>query len=67
MIRLPKKHAPNATDDAAPILIPDGTRERTFGDYLRHVAAHAGTIPATLGEFGRCVDCVRLRCFKLDA
>ena len=54
-------------DDAAPILVPKGTGEFTFGDHLRHLHEHAGDIPATLDEFGRCAHCVRRGWFKLNA
>ncbi len=53
--------------EAAPILVPACTADRTYGDHLRHLAEHAGAIPATLDEFGRCVVCVRLGCFRLNA
>jgi hypothetical protein len=36
---------PRATDDTAPILVPYGAGIWTFGDHLRHLAAHAGHIP----------------------
>ena len=38
-----------------------------YADHLRHLAEHAGTIPACLDEFGRCIECLRLGCWKLDA
>lgn len=48
----------DAGDHAAPILVPTDTRKPTFGDHLVHLAEHAGTIPARLDKFGRCVYCV---------
>jgi hypothetical protein len=55
-------------DDTTPILIPDGGAGIwTFGDHLKHLAAHAGTIPLTLDEFGRCVICVRRGFFRPNA
>jgi hypothetical protein len=30
-----------------------------YGRHMRHLAEHAGTIPARLDEFGRCAYCVR--------
>jgi hypothetical protein len=54
-------------DDTTPILVPDGAGIWTFGDHLRHLAAHAGTIPLTLDEFGRCVICVRRGFFRPNA
>ena len=62
-----KTSAPRAADDAAPILVPDGAGIWTFGDHLRHLAGHAGTIPLMLDEFGRCVICIRRGFFKPDA
>ncbi len=38
-----------------------------YGDHLRHLAGHAGTMPPALDEFGRCVVCVRLGWFRLNA
>jgi hypothetical protein len=67
MTRLPKKPTPDAEEEAAPILVPKGTGEFTFGDHLRHLHEHAGDIPATLDEFGRCAHCVRRGWFKLDS
>jgi len=58
---------PLGTDDAAPILVPACTGDQTYGDHLRHLAGHAGTIPQTLDEFGRCIVCIRLGCFSLNA
>ena len=54
-------------DDAAPILVPKRTTDQTYGDHLRHLAGHAGTMPPALDEFGRCVVCVRLGWFRLNA
>jgi hypothetical protein len=54
-----KTSIPRAAADSAPILVPDGAGIWTFGDHLRHLNAHAGTIPLELDEFGRCVICVR--------
>ncbi len=54
-------------DHASPILVPKDTRAPTFGDHLVHLAEHAGTIPARLDEFGRCIYCVRRGWFKFDA
>ena len=54
-------------DDTTPILVPDGAGIWTFGDHLKHLAAHAGTIPLTLDEFGRCVICVRRGFFRPNA
>ena len=54
-------------DDTAPILVPDGAGIWTFGDHLRHLAGHAGTIPLALDEFGRCLICIRRGFFKPDA
>jgi hypothetical protein len=65
--RLIKKTVLHAVDDTSPILAPKGTGEFTFGDHLRHLHEHAGTIPATLDEFGRCAHCVRRGWFKPDA
>jgi hypothetical protein len=59
-----KTSTPRAADDTAPILVPDGTGIWTFGDHLRHLGGHAGTIPLVLDEFGRCVICVRRGFFK---
>ena len=35
-------------DDAAPILVPAHVQSWTFGDHLRLLAEHAGTLPPTL-------------------
>ena len=67
MTRLPKKPTPDAEEEAAPILVPKATGELTFGDHLRHLHEHAGDIPATLDEFGRCAHCVGRGWFKLDS
>ena len=66
-VPLNKKTVLHAVDDTSPILVPKGTAKFTFGDHLRHLHEHAGTIPATLDEFGRCVHCVRRGWFKPDA
>jgi hypothetical protein len=57
---------PQAKDNSAPILVPAGSGE-TYGDHLRHLAGHAGTIPLSLDEFGRCIVCLRLGCFRPNA
>ena len=54
-----KISTPRTADDTAPIIVPDGAGIWTFGDHLRHLAGHAGTIPLALDEYGRCVICVR--------
>ena len=54
-----KTSTPRAADDTAPILVPDGAGIWTFGDHLRHLAGHAGTIPLALDEYGRCLVCIR--------
>jgi len=59
--------APRMADGTAPILVPYGAGIWTFGDHLRHLAGHAGTIPLVLDEFGRCVLCVRRGLFKPNA
>ena len=56
-----------AADDTAPILVPEGAGIWNFGDHLRHLARHAGTIPLELDEFGRCVICVRRGFFNPNA
>jgi hypothetical protein len=53
-------------DDAAPILVPAYLQRWTFGDHLRYLAAHAGTLPPTLDEFGRYAICVRRGLFTPD-
>jgi hypothetical protein len=62
-----KTSAPQAAKDAAPIIVPDGVGIWTFGDHLRHLNAHAGTIPRELDDFGRCVICVRRGLFTPNA
>jgi hypothetical protein len=62
-----KTSTPRTADDTAPILVPDGAGIWTFGDHLRHLAGHAGTIPLALDEFGRCVICVRRGFFTPNA
>ena len=37
-----------------------------YGRHLRHLAEHAGTIPARLDEFGRCAYCVQRGWWKPD-
>ena len=64
---LKNKDVLHLLDDAAPILVPKGVGEFTFSDHLRHLHEHAGDIPATLDEFGRCAHCVRRGWFKLDS
>ena len=58
---------PRVADDSAPILVPDGVGIWTFGDHLRHLAGHAGTIPLELDEYGRCLICLRRGFFTPDA
>ncbi len=58
---------PLTADDGAPILLPASREDRTYGDHLRHLASHAGALPPTLDEFGRCTVCVRLGWFRLNA
>lgn len=62
-----KTLTPRAADDSAPILVPYGAGIWTFGDHLRHLAAHNGHIPLPLDEFGRCVICVRRGFFTPNA
>jgi hypothetical protein len=62
-----KTLTPRAADDTAPIIVPYGAGIWTFGDHLRHLAAHAGHIPLELDEFGRCVICIRRGFFTPDA
>jgi hypothetical protein len=62
-----KTSAPRTAHDTAPILVPDGAGIWTFGDHLRHLAGHAGTIPLARDEAGRCLICVRRGFFKPDA
>jgi hypothetical protein len=54
-------------DDAAPILVLKDTAEFTFSDHLRHLHEHAGDIPATLDQYGRCARCVARGWFKSNA
>ncbi len=56
-----------ADDDIAPILVPDGAGIWTFGDHLRHLAGHAGTIPLARDEAGRCLICLRRGFFTPNA
>jgi hypothetical protein len=58
---------PRIADDTAPILVPYGAGIWTFGDHLRHLAGHRGTIALALDEFGRCVICVRRGFFRPNA
>ncbi len=62
-----KTSIPRTADDSAPILVPYGAGIWTFGDHLRHLAAHAGHIPLELDEFGRCVICIRRGFFTPNA
>jgi hypothetical protein len=62
-----KASTPRTADETAPILVPEGAGIWTFGDHLRHLARHAGTIPLELDEFGRCVICVRRGYFNPNA
>lgn len=54
-------------EDATPISVVKDTAEFTFSDHLRHLHEHAGTIPAMLDEYGRCVRCVARGWFKPNA
>jgi hypothetical protein len=67
MARRPKKHALDVEEVAPPILVHKSADHVTYGEHLRHLAEHAGTVPARLDEFGRCAHCVRRGWFKLDA
>lgn len=67
MPRWPKKYTLNADSDAEAIVLPKDAGEFTFGDHLRHLHEHAGDIPATLDEFGKCIHCVRRGWFKLHS
>lgn len=58
---------PRVAHDSAPIVVPDGAGIWTFGDHLRHLAGHAGTIPLALDEYGRCLICVRRGLFTPNA
>ncbi len=62
-----RSRSPQTADDATPILVPACTGNQTYGDHLSHLAEHAGTIPPTLDEFGRCAVCVRLGWFRPNA
>jgi hypothetical protein len=62
-----KTFRPRISDDAALILVPYGAGIWTFGDHLRHLAGHRGTIPLALDEFGRCLICVRRGFFTPNA
>jgi hypothetical protein len=62
-----KTCTPRTADDTAPIIVPDGAGIWTFGDHLRHLAGHRGTIPLERDEFGRCVICVRRGFFTTNA
>jgi hypothetical protein len=62
-----KTSAPQVAEDAAPIIVPDGVGIWMFGDHLRHLAGHAGTIPLALDEYGRCLICVRRGLFTPNA
>jgi hypothetical protein len=62
-----KASTPRTADDTAPILVPDGAGIWTFGDHLRHLAGHAGTIPLARDEAGRCFICLRRGFFTLNA
>ena len=62
-----KVSTPRLGDDGTAILVPDGAGIWTFGDHLRHLAGHAGTIPLARDEAGRCLICVRRGFFKPDA
>jgi hypothetical protein len=55
------------SDYGRAILVPYGAGIWTFGDHLRHLAAHAGHIPLALDEFGRCVICIRRGFFTPNA
>ena len=62
-----KASTPRTADDTARILVPDGAGIWTFGDHLRHLAGHAGTIPLALDEYGRCLICIRRGFFTPNA
>jgi hypothetical protein len=62
-----KTSAAQMASDAAPIVVPDGAGIWTFGDHLRHLAGHAGTIPLARDEAGRCLICLRRGFFTPDA
>ena len=40
---------------------------KAYGAHLRHLAEHAGTIPASLDDAGRCITCLRLGWWRPDA
>jgi hypothetical protein len=46
---------------------PLDARLNPYGRHLRHLAEHAGTVPARLDEFGRCATGVRLGWWRADA
>ena len=54
-------------DDATPIRVLKDPGEFTFSDHLRHLHEHAGDIPATLDEFGRCARCAARGWLKLNS
>ncbi len=62
-----KASTTRTADDTAPILVPDGAGIWTFGDHLRHLAGHAGTIPYAQDEAGRCLICLRRGLFTPNA
>jgi hypothetical protein len=62
-----KASTPRTADDTAPIIVPDGAGIWTFGDHLRHLAGHAGTIPLARDEAGRCRICLCGGFFKPNA
>jgi hypothetical protein len=62
-----KTSTPRTADDTAPIVVPDGAGIWTFGDHLRHLAGHAGTIPLARDEAGRCLICLRRGFFTPNA
>jgi hypothetical protein len=67
MTRQTKKRVPDIKNPSAQIIVPKDNEDFTYGDHLRHLAEHAGTVPATLDEFGRCLHCVRRGWFRFDA
>ena len=62
-----KASTPRTADDTALIVVPDGAGIWTFGDHLRHLAGHAGTIPLARDEYGRCLICLRRGFFTPNA
>ena len=62
-----KACTPRTANDTALILVPYGVGIWTFGDHLRHLAGHAGTIPLARDEFGRCLICLRRGFFTPNA